>query len=147
MVLTTDSEFHSFERQMRRLEEDGLAAVERVPTEPFAGFAERFAEKAAAGGHDLIYFSQVFYNSGYAVPGLERIVAAVPDDDCLVVVDGYHGFLARPTDLAAIEGRAFYLWPAATSTPWPAKASASSTRRPARRPGRATPAGSPPSKP
>ncbi|MGF1608182.1 MAG: hypothetical protein ACFCUQ_02215, partial [Kiloniellales bacterium] len=31
-VLTSDSEFHSFARQMRRLEEDGLAAVTSVPS-------------------------------------------------------------------------------------------------------------------
>ena len=31
----------------------------------------------------------------------------VPNDDSLVVIDGYHGFLARPTDLSAIQDRAF----------------------------------------
>jgi selenocysteine lyase/cysteine desulfurase len=108
-VLTTDSEFHSFARQMRRLEEDGLAAVARVPAEPFASFAERFAAEAARGGHDLIYFSQVFYNSGYAVPDLAALVSAIADTDALVALDGYHGFMALPTDLAGIEDRAFYL--------------------------------------
>jgi selenocysteine lyase/cysteine desulfurase len=33
----------------------------------------------------------------------------VPDPETFVVVDGYHGFLALPTDLAALEARAFYL--------------------------------------
>jgi selenocysteine lyase/cysteine desulfurase len=108
-VLTTDSEFHSFARQIHRLEEDGLAKVTRVPAEPFASFAERFAEKAAAGGYDLIYFSHVFYNSGYAVPDLAALVRAVADEEALVAVDGYHGFLALPTDLSKIEARAFYL--------------------------------------
>jgi selenocysteine lyase/cysteine desulfurase len=108
-VLTTDSEFHSFTRQMRRLEEDGLAEVTRVPAEPFASFAGRFAAEAARGGRDLIYFSQVFYNSGYAVPDLAALVTAIDDTDALVAVDGYHGFMALPTDLAEIEHRAFYL--------------------------------------
>ncbi len=108
-VLTTDSEFHSFARQMRRLEEDGLAEVTRVAAEPFASFAERFAEEAGRGGHDLIYFSQVFYNSGYAVPDLAALVGAVADEEALVAIDGYHGFLALPTDLSKIEDRAFYL--------------------------------------
>ena len=108
-VLTTDGEFHSFARQMRRLEEDGLAEVTRVPTEPFQTFAERFAAEAGRRGHDLIYFSQVFYNSGYAIPDLAALVGAVADADALVAVDGYHGFLALPTDLAEIEDRAFYL--------------------------------------
>lgn len=108
-VLTSDSEFHSFARQMRRLEEDDPVEVVRVPSEPFASFAERFANAAAEGGHDLIYVSQVFYNSGYALADLPALVAAVPNEDSLIAIDGYHGFLARPTDLSAIQDRAFYL--------------------------------------
>ena len=34
---------------------------------------------------------------------------AVARPDTLIVVDGYHGYMALPTDLAAIEARAFYL--------------------------------------
>ncbi|HEV7687557.1 MAG TPA: aminotransferase, partial [Acidimicrobiia bacterium] len=108
-ILTTDAEFHSFARQAARLEEDGLAAVERVPAEPFANFPDRFAAAASRGGHDLVYCSHVFFNSGYVVPDLGVLVAAVPDPEALVVIDGYHGFMALPTDLAAVEERAFYL--------------------------------------
>ena len=108
-VLTSDGEFHSFERQLRRLEETGRAEVTRVPTEPFHDFAPRFRQAAEQGRRDLIYLSQVFYNSGYAVPELESIVSAVPEPETLVVIDGYHGFLARPTDLSALADRAFYM--------------------------------------
>jgi selenocysteine lyase/cysteine desulfurase len=108
-ILTTDAEFHSFSRQAARLEEDGLAAVERVAAEPFATFPERFAAAAGRGGHDLVYLSHVFFNSGYVVPDLAAVVGAVPDPDALVVIDGYHGFMAVPTDLSAVEGRAFYV--------------------------------------
>jgi len=108
-ILTTDAEFHSFARQAARLEEDGLAAVERVPAEPFASFPERFSAAAGRGGHDLVYWSHVFFNSGYVVPDLTGLVAALPEPEPLVVIDGYHGFMAVPSDLAAVEGRAFYL--------------------------------------
>jgi len=108
-VLTTDGEFHSFSRQMRRLEEDGSARVTRVPVEPYGDFARRFAAAAARGGHDLVYVSQVFYNTGFRVPDVGALVAAVKDDAALVVVDGYHGFMAVPTDVSAIAGRAFYI--------------------------------------
>jgi selenocysteine lyase/cysteine desulfurase len=108
-VLTTDAEFHSFARQMRRLEEEGLAEVERVAAEPFDSFPARLAEGVAGGSHDLVYFSQVHFNSGYVVPDLKAVVAAVPEAESFLVVDGYHGFMALPTDLAAVEGRAFYL--------------------------------------
>ncbi|NNG03577.1 MAG: aminotransferase class V-fold PLP-dependent enzyme [Inquilinus sp.] len=108
-VLTTDSEFHSFTRQIARLEEEGLAVVERVPARPFGTFTLRFAEAAAAGGHDLVFFSQVFYNSGYVVRDLPAIVRVVPDPATLVAIDGYHGFFGVPTDLSRIAERAFYL--------------------------------------
>lgn len=107
-VLSTDGEFHSFTRQLRRLEEAGLATVERIATEPCETFAERFAA-AARGGHDLVYFSQCFFNSGFLVRDLAAIVAAVREPETLVVIDGYHGFMAVPTDLSAVAARAFYL--------------------------------------
>jgi len=108
-VLTTDGEFHSFNRQMQRFEEAGKAVIERVPVEPFASFAERFAQAAARGGHDLVYFSQCFYNSGWLVHELAPIVSAVRDPETLVIIDGYHGYMAVHTDLSAIAHRAFYL--------------------------------------
>src|SRR3546814_12043092 len=85
----------------------------RVPVEPFEDFAARFAAAAEAGAFDLVYLSQVFFNSGFALDDLDSLVAAVGGAETAaetyVVIDGYHGFLARPTDLSAIAGRAFYL--------------------------------------
>jgi selenocysteine lyase/cysteine desulfurase len=108
-VLTTGSEFMSFARQMARLEEDSAAIVTRVATEPFDTFEDRFAAEAAKGGHDLVFFSQVFFDSGFAVRDPARLVRAVKDDVTFVVIDGYHGFMAMPADLRAVADRAFYL--------------------------------------
>lgn len=108
-ILTTDSEFHSVRRQVARLEEDGLVVVTRVAQEPIADFPTRFAAAAQTGGHDLVFFSQVFFNSGYAVPDLAALVGAVPDHETLIAIDGYHGFMALPTDLSPIADRAFYI--------------------------------------
>ncbi len=108
-ILATDSEFHSFTRQAARLEEEGLAQVTRVATEPFTDFPARFAAEIRRGGHDLIYFSQVFYNSGYAIRDLAPLVDAVPNEQAIVVIDGYHGFCALPADLQKIQRRAFYM--------------------------------------
>jgi selenocysteine lyase/cysteine desulfurase len=108
-VLTTSSEFHSFSRQLARLEEDGLVQATRIATEPFDSFEARLTEAANAGGHDLVFFSQVFFDSGFRVRDLASIVAAVPKRDTFVVIDGYHGFMAVPTNLNAIAERAFYL--------------------------------------
>ena len=108
-VLTTDSEFHSFSRQIARLEEEGRAEVERIPARPFGSFTLRFVEAISGGRPDLVFFSQVFFNSGYVVRDLPAIVAAVSDPDAMVVIDGYHGFLGVPSSLSRVEDRAFYL--------------------------------------
>ena len=44
-VLTTDSEFHSFNRQISRLKEMPNIHVTHVPTQPFDTFTERFRQK------------------------------------------------------------------------------------------------------
>lgn len=107
-ILTSDSEFHSASRQFLRLEEAGLARVTRVPAEPFASFPERFAS-AARASHELVFLSHVFFNSGYVVPDLEALVAAVADPTTFVVIDGYHAFLALPIDIGRLRERIFYL--------------------------------------
>jgi kynureninase len=104
-ILTSDSEFHSFSRQIARLEEDGLVSVTRIPAKPFATFDERF-RSAARQGYDLVSVSQVFFNSGFVID-IEPIVADA--GNAMLVIDGYHGFMARPTDLSRLAGRAFYL--------------------------------------
>jgi kynureninase len=108
LVLTTTGEFHSFSRQAARLEEDGLLRVVRVPAEPGSAVPARLAEAAARGaGFDLVWVSQVFFNSGFAL-GVGELAAAAGDGAALVI-DGYHGFMAVPTSLAAVADRAFYL--------------------------------------
>lgn len=107
-VLTTAHEFHSFRRQTRRLEEAGLITVERIAAEPWNTFVERFVAAERAGSWDMVFVSQVFFDSGFVVPDLEAIVGAAPAD-AIVVIDGYHAFCALPVDLSSIHRRAFYL--------------------------------------
>jgi selenocysteine lyase/cysteine desulfurase len=108
-ILTTDGEFHSFARQAARLEEDDLVVVERVAHEPVASFPARLQAAAAQGGHDLVFVSQILFNAGCASGEIAALASAVPDPATLVVIDGYHGFLAVPTDLSSVAGRVFYL--------------------------------------
>ncbi|MFV1960920.1 MAG: aminotransferase [Acidimicrobiia bacterium] len=108
-VLTTDSEFHSFTRQSKRWEEEGLAIVDRVPAEPFETFSDRFTREARAGIHDLIFLSEVFFDSGFVVPNLHRIVSSISEEKAFVVIDGYHAFMARPTNIGPIQDRVFYI--------------------------------------
>jgi selenocysteine lyase/cysteine desulfurase len=108
-VLATDGEFHSFSRQAARLLENGLISLDTVACDPFDALESRLTEAVRSGGYDLVYLSQVFFDSGRVLPGLERVVAAIAETDTLVAVDGYHGFAAVPTDLSRIAGRVFYL--------------------------------------
>jgi selenocysteine lyase/cysteine desulfurase len=108
-VVTTDGEFHSFKRQTDRLAEDRLIDIVRVPTEPFAGLTQRIVEAVAAHKPDMVFVSQVFFNSGYALPDIDALVDAVSAPGRLVVIDGYHAFLALPADLSRIASRAFYI--------------------------------------
>lgn len=107
-ALTTDSEFHSFSRQVTRLEEEGLCSVERVATQPFATFPERLLARARSGEFDLVYVSHVFFNSSYIFHEIDTLAAETPPAT-LVAIDGYHAFGAIPIDLSRCGSRIFYI--------------------------------------
>lgn len=108
-ILTTDSEFYSFDRQVNRLAEDKIVSVDKVSTQPFDNFEKEFIKKITTNHYDMIFLSQVFFNSGMVVKNLKKIVDIVKDTNTMIVIDGYHGFMAIPTDLKEIEDRIFYL--------------------------------------
>lgn len=109
-ILTTDSEFYSFQRQIKRLSEFENIQVDYIATEPFASFEQRFVQAAASQRYDLIFCSQVFFNSGVAVADLPAFVKALDAvTEAMIVIDGYHAFMALPTDLSEIAERIFYI--------------------------------------
>jgi len=108
-ILSTDGEFHSFRRQADRWEEAGQAVVTRVPLQPFDTFADRFLKAAEQGGHDWIVVSQVFFRTGGVFDRIADLAALGRSEGPWVLVDGYHGFMATPTDLSAVSDRIFYL--------------------------------------
>ncbi|WP_444886757.1 hypothetical protein [Microbulbifer sp. JMSA008] len=106
-ILTTDGEFYSFTRQLQRLEELPNIQVTRIPKHPFSTLAERFEQELHTGDYQLAYASLVFFDSGVVFPDLLRIVEQKPTQTQFVV-DGYHGFFARPIDLSGIADKAFF---------------------------------------
>jgi selenocysteine lyase/cysteine desulfurase len=108
-ILSTDGEFHSFRRQAQRWEEAGQAVVTRVPLAPFETFDQRFVAAARKGGFDLILVSQVFFRTGQAFDAMEALAELADPAGPWVAVDGYHGFMATPTDLSKVADRIFYL--------------------------------------
>jgi selenocysteine lyase/cysteine desulfurase len=107
-VLSTDGEFHSFRRQSQRWAETGEAELTLVESGA-PDFAERFLATAREGRFDLIFVSQVFFKSGLVFDHIEALADLARPEGPWVVVDGYHGFRAVPTDLAAVADRLFYI--------------------------------------
>ena len=108
-ILSTDGEFHSFRRQGERWEEAGEAVITRVPLHPFETFDDRFIAAASGGGFDLILVSQVFFRTGQTFGRIADLAALADPAGPWVVIDGYHGFMATPTDLSAVADRIFYV--------------------------------------
>ncbi len=108
-ILATDGEFHSFRRQVARWVESGEVQLEVVPCDPAHDLAARFAARARSGDHDIVFASQVFFGTGRLFEGLIDLSDIAAPEGPWLVVDGYHGFMAVPTDLSHAGTRAFYL--------------------------------------
>jgi selenocysteine lyase/cysteine desulfurase len=109
-VLTTDGEFHSARRQFARWEEEGWIEVERIATEPFETFSDRFLTAAQRGEHDFIFVSQVQFGSGRTFDLVDPLAALGRAEGPWVVIDGYHAFMALDRPFGEREAQtAFYL--------------------------------------
>lgn len=107
-ILSTDGEFHSFRRQAQRWVEAGEAELTLVETER-PDFADRFLAAARTGAWDLIFVSHVFFKTGLVFDRIPELAELARPEGPWVAIDGYHGFRAAPTDLAAVADRVFYL--------------------------------------
>jgi selenocysteine lyase/cysteine desulfurase len=107
-VLTTDSEFHSFKRQLQRFQETKKVEAKIVPVEPYDTFEKRWSQEIANSQFDMIFTSQVFFNSGLSCPAFDTWIPDVPNET-MIVIDGYHAFCAIPINLKPYENRIFYM--------------------------------------
>jgi selenocysteine lyase/cysteine desulfurase len=107
-ILTTDSEFYSFSRQLNRLIELDKVEATVVTTDSLDDLEDRII-KASDGSHDVIFLSQVFFNSGVALKNLEGLVKKIKNENNTIIIDGYHAFMAIPTSLKNIENDIFYV--------------------------------------
>ena len=107
-ILSTDGEFHSFRRQAQRWVEAGEVELTLVETDR-PDFAERFLSAAKTGTYDLIFVSHVFFKTGVVFDRVWELAELARPEGPWVVVDGYHGFRAVPTDLSAVADKIFYL--------------------------------------
>lgn len=112
-ILTTTNEFHSWRRQFLRLMELPEVSINQVDSNDFPHQRDTFLNNMKAElakKPDVVFLSQVFFDSGSALTGEEILnLVNASSQETLFVVDGYHGFAAIPTDLSKLEGRIFYL--------------------------------------
>jgi kynureninase len=96
-VVTTDAEFHSARRQLKRAEEAGLQVV-WVPASPAATVAERLVERIDDSVAAVVV-STVFYDSGELACDLEAVARACDAHGTALLLDVYHQLNVVPFSL------------------------------------------------
>ncbi len=111
-IVTTTGEFHSLDRQLGRLAEDGTA-VRWVEATPRADLAERVirAIDAESGGEGplVVALSAVFFEDSFVLPELARILEHARDASAIALVDAYHAFNVVPLTYGPAGESAFVL--------------------------------------
>jgi selenocysteine lyase/cysteine desulfurase len=103
-IVTTDGEFHSAFRQLRRLAELREVTVVFVASEPAQTLSERLCEaidEDTAG----VLFSCVLFANASIVAHVDAVIARAKEKGASVLVDGYHAF--DVLDVRAPEGAFF----------------------------------------
>jgi kynureninase len=99
-LVTTDGEFHTLRRQLRRLREAGLDVV-IVPASPVETLAERLA--GAVDSHtSAVLVSAVLFETARIVPGLDQLAAACASAGAELLVDVYHALGPVPTSVSGL---------------------------------------------
>jgi kynureninase len=97
-IVTTSGEFHSMDRQLRRLAQEGVEVV-FVEASPVDSLAERLAaaidDRTAA-----LMASTVLFGTATRVPNLHAAAEAAHRAGAEVLFDGYHAFNVVPETLA-----------------------------------------------
>lgn len=112
-ILTSTNEFHSWRRQFLRLSEVPEIEIKTVSAENFLENRRELIDgikNELQKNYDLCFLSQVFFDSGLALTDDEILeLSNATPKETILVIDGYHGFGAIPTDLSKLEGKIFYL--------------------------------------
>ncbi|MDH3744881.1 MAG: kynureninase, partial [Acidobacteriota bacterium] len=96
-LVTTDREFHALERQLRRLEEEGIE-VTRVAAHPAENVGERLAA-AITDSTAAVLVSTVFFSSGHIAGDLSTAAEACRKHGAILVLDTYHQLNIVPFSL------------------------------------------------
>ncbi len=96
-IITTDGEFHSLFRQLKRLEEEGMDIV-RVAADPDESFGERVIKEIDINT-SAIMLSRVYFMNSLINTHLSEIAAAARVQGIPVIIDDYHGTNVVPLSI------------------------------------------------
>jgi selenocysteine lyase/cysteine desulfurase len=100
-LVTTTGEFHSLNRQLRRLDEEGLLPITWVPAQPTGTLAERLAA-AIRPETAAVLTSTVLFETSSVVPNLPELISKARAQGTEVLLDAYHAFYALPFTLSSL---------------------------------------------
>jgi selenocysteine lyase/cysteine desulfurase len=101
-LVTTTGEFHSMDRQLRRLAEEGIE-VTWVDAAPADTLAERLAAKVR-DTTAAVLVSSVLFETSTIVPGLGLVAERARTHGARMLVDAYHAWHVLPFTLADVGG-------------------------------------------
>lgn len=96
-IITTDGEFYSLYRQLRRLEEEGIEVV-WVPALPLEGFSERI-EAALTDDTAAVMVSHVMFETALIQQELPDLASVCRERRIPLIIDDYHGTNVAPWSL------------------------------------------------
>lgn len=105
-VVTTDAEFHSMSRQLKRLEEEGVT-VDRAKADPDSIVRQlgKLLQRPAAA----LMLSRVWFESAVVNRRIPEIAALARERDVPLLVDDYHGTNVVPLSLREADMEDCYL--------------------------------------
>jgi len=104
-VVTTTGEFHSLDRQLRRLQEVGVD-VAWVDASDRAALVDRVLEQIRPGT-SLVALSAVLFEDAWVITELEAIARRAEEVGAPLLIDAYHAFNVVPLPLAALPGEVY----------------------------------------
>lgn len=104
-IVTTTGEFHSLDRQLRRLGEAGVR-VDWVDAKDRSTLSVRLVE-AIVPGTSLVALSAVLFEDAFVVDDLPAIAARAQEVGAALLVDAYHAFNVVPLPLADLPGEVY----------------------------------------
>ena len=106
-IVTTDAEFYTVFRQLRRLEEEGLD-VREIPSLPLAGFTERL-ESELDDKTSAVIISRVYFESSLINSEITDVAALCRHHGIPLLIDDYHGTNVIPLSITQAELQDCYL--------------------------------------